>query len=239
MQRLTYISFASSSDGNAGLVTDGKTHLLLDAGISARRITSSLGSLGLKAGDLQGVLLTHFHSDHTKGLENLLKKTPLPVYAPGRAFRALRPFTIGSVEITAFHTPHDSYPSCGFRFAAGGDTLGFATDLGHVTQEVEETLAGVRRLVLESNYDRDMLFEGPYPHSLKLRIDSANGHLSNEACGAFLARMVEKGLESAALAHLSRTNNTYEKALEASARVLEGSGAHLCVLRRDEVTEIC
>ncbi|MCQ2446170.1 MAG: MBL fold metallo-hydrolase, partial [Clostridia bacterium] len=192
---LTYISFASSSDGNAGLVTDGTTHLLLDAGISAKRITASLKSLGLEAGALQGVLLTHFHSDHTKGLENLLKKTPLPVYSPGKGFKALRPFMIGGITITAFHTPHDAYPSCGFRFEAGEDTLGFATDLGHVTEEVEATLKGVRRLVIESNYDRDMLMNGPYPYSLKVRIDSPSGHLSNEDCGVFLARMADNGLE--------------------------------------------
>lgn len=236
---LTYISFASSSDGNAGLVTDGTTHLLLDAGISAKRITASLKSLGLEAGALQGVLLTHFHSDHTKGLENLLKKTPLPVYSPGKGFKALRPFMIGGITITAFHTPHDAYPSCGFRFEAGEDTLGFATDLGHVTEEVEATLKGVRRLVIESNYDRDMLMNGPYPYSLKVRIDSPSGHLSNEDCGVFLARMADNGLERAALAHLSRTNNTYEKALDVSEKALMGKNVRLSVLQRDEVTEIC
>ena len=239
MQKLTYISFASSSDGNAGLVTDGKTHLLLDAGISARRITSALESLGLETRELQGVLLTHFHSDHVKGLENLLKKTPLPVYSPGKGFRALRPFSVGDLEITAFHTPHDSYPSCGFFFREGEETLGFATDLGHVTPEIEGTLRGVKTLILESNYDREMLYEGPYPYALKVRIDSESGHLSNEDCGAFLAHLAKNGLESAALAHLSRTNNTSEKAFAASQKALEGSAVRLSVLDRDEVTKLC
>lgn len=239
MPELTYYSFASSSDGNAGLVTDGKTHILLDAGISARRITQSLKALGLLPEQLTAMLITHSHSDHTKGVEVLRRKTPIPMYSPGHGFRALTPFAIGTITVTAFHTPHDCYPSCGFRFEAGGETLGFATDLGCVTEEIEKTLWGVKRLVLESNYDRVMLAEGPYPPPLKERIASSNGHLSNDDCAVFLRKMADNGLESAALAHLSRTNNTPAQAEEASRRALAGTPCRLCVLKRDELSTLC
>jgi len=234
-----YISFASSSDGNAGLVTDGSTHILLDAGISARRLTQGLRERGLAPSDLDAVLLTHNHTDHTRGLNVFLKSTSVPVRFPGRDFMALKPFSIGSLTITAFHTLHDAYPSCGFRIEDEDGVFGFATDLGTVTDEIYKTLQGVRHLVLESNYDKDMLQNGPYPPALKARIASDHGHLENPDCAKFLRVMAGEGLKKAALAHLSKTNNDPQLALSVSEKALADTACELYLLKREGLTEFC
>lgn len=239
MPNLHYISFASSSEGNAGLLSFGSTHILLDAGISARRITQALGELGLSAASLSAILLTHDHSDHIKGLPVLCRRLSVPILWPGTTFHSREPFSIGDIQITAFGTPHDAEPSCGFRFEAGEETLGFATDLGYVTREIYDVLRGVKRLVIESNYDPDMLRDGPYPQSLKARIASRRGHLSNRDCAELLSHLTGEGLEQVALAHLSVNNNTPELAFRAAQDGLAGSGCSLCVLDRKEMTRFC
>ena len=239
MPDLHYVSFASSSEGNAGLLSHGNTHILLDAGISARRITGCLGELGLSAASLSAILLTHDHSDHIKGLPVLCRRLSVPILWPGTTFHSKDPFTIGDVKITAFGTPHDAKPSCGFRFEAGEETLGFATDLGYVTREIYDNLRGVERLVIESNYDPDMLRDGPYPPSLKARIASRQGHLSNPDCAELLSHLAMEGLRHVALAHLSVNNNTPELAYNAAAQGLSGSECSLCVLDRKEMTRFC
>jgi len=234
-----YISFASSSDGNAGLVTDGATNILLDAGISAKRLTLGLRARGLTPDDLDAILLTHNHVDHTRGLTVLLKNASIPVYFPGRDFKALTPFLIGEITVTAFRTQHDAYPSCGFRFEDADGAFGFATDLGIVTDEIYRTLQGVEHLVLESNYDKELLQTGPYPPALKARIASDHGHLENPDCAKFLRIMAHEGLKKAALAHLSKTNNKPELAMSVSGKALEDTGCELCLLKREELTEFC
>jgi len=235
---LTYYAFASSSDGNAGVVTDGETHILLDAGISAAGIRAGLAEAGIDPGELSALLLTHTHEDHVRGLRVFLKKTPLPVLRMGDGVGP-GGTRIGSIRVFAFPTPHDSENSCGYRFETGGDAFGFATDLGCVTSEVRKGVGGVRKLVLESNYDRRMLWEGPYPDALKRRIDSGTGHLSNADAAAFLREMMEEGLELAALGHLSRTNNTPELALaEARRAVREDKAAGIRVLERKGICRI-
>ena len=239
LPQLHYISFASSSEGNAGLVRFGSTNILLDAGISARRITQCLGELGLSAASLSAILLTHDHSDHIKGLPVLCRKLSVPILWPGTTFHSKDPFEIGEITVTAFGTPHDAQPSCGFRFEAGAETLGFATDLGYVTKEIYENLRGVERLVIESNYDPDMLRDGPYPPSLKARIASRQGHLSNPDCAELLSHLVADGLRQVALAHLSPHNNTPELAYNAAMAGLGTHACDLCVLDRKEMTHFC
>ncbi len=228
--RLTYFAFASSSDGNAGVVSDGRTHLLLDAGISAARIRDGLGEIGLDPRELSALLVTHLHEDHVKGAKVFLKKTPLPVLRLKDA-GGTGGIKVGTVTVLAFPTPHDAEDSCGFRFETGDDSLGFATDLGEVTREVRRGVKGVRRLVLESNYDPGMLWEGPYPFPLKQRIASSTGHLSNPDAAAFLAEMAGEGLEEAALGHLSTTNNLPPLAL-AEAKKAAGDRMRITVLAR-------
>ena len=235
--------FASGSGGNCMLVSEGDTHLLIDAGISMRRVDSALRQAGLSLRDIAGVLITHEHSDHVSGLKMLLKYYQLPVYAPhtvaarlgGMIPEALEHMcvvpvgtsvSVGGLAVTAFHTPHDTDESVGYR-VTGSATFALATDMGHVTDEVYAGLCGADAALIESNHDPDMLISGPYPFPLKRRILSDHGHLSNPDCAALARRLADSGTKTVILGHLSRENNRPEIALAETARALEGTGTAL------------
>lgn len=250
---LTVHSIASGSEGNSLLVSAGGTHILVDAGISARRITAALSSLGLTPGDIAGVLVTHEHSDHTAGLATLTKQYRLPLYASGGTAGALCAriphaadvlhllprqgvLTLGDAQVTVFPTSHDAAESIDFRFDCGGAALGVLTDTGCVTPEAEQALQGVDLLVLESNHDEDWLLSGPYPYYLKQRILGNRGHLSNDAAAALAQRMASAGTRQFVLAHLSRENNTPERARQTMARALAGLDVSVTVAPRAELS---
>ena len=230
-------TFASGSSGNAALVSRDGTHILLDAGISARRIAGALGELGLSPQDLSAICVTHSHSDHVSGLATIVKRWDVPILATAPCGRQLSyrvagletklrtietggGFPIGEITVTAFPTSHDAPGSCDFRF----DELGILTDSGYVTEEAADTLAGVSLLLLEANHDVDLLQNGPYPYYLKERILSDQGHLSNETAAAFAVAMARQGTEEFILAHLSAENNTPERALSAVRWALADAG---------------
>lgn len=235
--------FASGSGGNCMLLSDRDTHILIDAGISMRRVQQSLRAAGLDIQDIGGVLITHEHSDHVSGLKNLLKYYELPLYAPHTVAARLcgmvpeaaehmhviptgEPFRIGRLSIRAFHTPHDTDESVGYRVEGRG-VFALATDMGHVTEEIFNGLLGADTVLIESNHDPDLLIDGPYPFSLKRRILSDHGHLSNGDCAELAARLVENGTQTVILGHISRENNRPELAMEETGRLLRGSGAQL------------
>lgn len=258
---LTVHILASGSEGNCLLVEGGRVRLLVDAGISTRRITAALGELGLSPADMSGVLLTHEHTDHTAGLATLTKRYQLPLYASGGTARALcgricgaaevlrviprkGTFFMGDVQVTVFPTSHDAAESVDYRFDLDGAALGVLTDTGCVTPEAEQALCGVGLLVLESNHDVEWLMSGPYPYYLKQRIAGAQGHLSNEAAGAFARQLAQRGTRQFVLAHLSRENNTPERAYQAAALALTGLDAAVTVAPRDRLSgpyraEVC
>ena len=230
--------FASGSSGNCLLLEDRETLLLIDAGISRRRVAAALKALDYELEQICGVLITHEHSDHISGLLNLAKGRDLPVYAPHTVAARLlgslpllqdnlcvipvgEPFRIGQVEVTAFHTSHDTDESVGYRVAGEG-VYAHATDTGCVTEEMRQMLLGADTVLLESNHDEEMLRYGPYPFPLKKRILSARGHLSNADCAVFARELSENGTRQIILAHLSRENNTPQKTMEASSHALEG-----------------
>lgn len=230
--------FASGSSGNCALVSDGDTHILLDAGISARRIRAGLSARDVTADALAGVLVTHEHSDHVKGLAVLLRHDPVPVYALPAVCAALRaqlpagclheimpdvPFCLGDVCVTPFATMHDAAGSCGYRLD-GSARFGLCTDLGVVTDTVRAALAGVDCAVIEANHDPELLRTGPYPIYLKRRIASKRGHLSNESAGELAAFLAENGAQQLILGHLSRENNTPDTALAAVSAALAAAG---------------
>lgn len=250
---LTVHTFASGSEGNCLLLSGGSVHLLVDAGISARRITASLRELGLSPGDVTAVLLTHEHTDHTAGLATLTKQHRLPLYASDAtaaalAFRCpalrdvLRPiprryaFSLGDVDITVFPTSHDAAGSVDYRFDRLGASVGVLTDTGCVTPETEEALRGVGLLVLESNHDAEWLMSGPYPYHLKQRIAGRQGHLSNDDAAAFARRLAEQGTRRFVLAHLSRENNTPARALQVMETALSGLSAEVDVAPRGQLS---
>ena len=236
--------FASGSGGNCMLLSSGDTNILIDAGISMRRIGDSLRQAGLTMQDIGGVLITHEHSDHISGLKMLIKHYTIPVYAPRYVAAKLRlsvpdidyclrvidvglDFYIGSMKIRAFHTPHDTDESVGYRVECGG-VFAMATDMGHVTDEIESGLQGADAVLVESNHDVDMLSYGPYPVYLKRRILSDRGHLSNDCCARLVKYLAEKGVKQVILGHLSRDNNSPEMALRASRNALGDSTVSLC-----------
>lgn len=232
-----YYSIASGSKGNCSLVCCGGSRFLIDLGVSVRNLKKTLAGLDLEIEDLTGILLTHAHSDHIKGLETLVKKYDVPLYASvGTAweicekvptakgkiseFLAGSRFGLEQTEIQSVRTPHDSSESVGYVFAWRGGRLGFATDLGFMPSGVEEELLGCDTVVLESNHDLEMLAWGPYPEHLKARIRGNRGHLSNEDCAACACDLVRSGTQRLILAHLSETNNRPELALATTQKRL-------------------
>ena len=250
---LTVHILASGSEGNCLLVSGGDVHILVDAGISARRITTGLAALGLSPRDVTAVLLTHEHSDHVSGVATLTKQHRLPLYASRGTAQALcakvshaadvlrivpreGSFELGDTRITVFPTSHDAAESIDFRFDRGGAALGVLTDTGFVTPEAERALQGVDLLVLESNHDEEWLLSGPYPYYLKQRILGDRGHLSNHAAALLAQRMAAAGTRQFVLAHLSRENNTPERARQTMAQALAGLDAAVTVAPRAELS---
>lgn len=234
----TLYTLASGSSGNALLLSWAGGRLLVDAGISCRRIAKSLQTLGLDLQDLDAICITHTHSDHISGLQTLLKHTDCPVYATPPAGRDLlrrlvlledrledaAAFSVGDCAVRAFHTSHDAPGSCGYRFDTPDGSVGLLTDSGFVTPEAEAVLPGVSLAVLEANHDVEALRSGAYPYYLKARILGPTGHLRNEDAAAFAVTLAAAGAQEIVLAHLSRENNTPAMALRAVETALNAAG---------------
>lgn len=230
---------ASGSTGNAIYLRMGETRVLVDAGISARRIEQGLAGIGVKASDLDAVLITHEHSDHIKGLEVLTRKHELPIYTRERTWEAIpgkdklagrcwqnidQDFSIGSIDIKAFGISHDAADPVGFCFYYKQMKWVIVTDLGTVTPGVEKALSGADLAVLESNHDLEMLKNGPYPQFLKQRILSKQGHLSNFDTAELLCRIAHLKRMQIFLAHLSQQNNQPKLAEQTVAGILARQG---------------
>ena len=251
-----FISLYSGSSGNSSVVRCGSRYLIVDMGKGVRTTTAALKALGLAISDCDGILVTHEHSDHVKGLSTFLKKTPLPVYGsaatldfldaggivpPSCELNALegREEDIGAFGVQAFPTSHD----VGYRIHTPDDkTMTIATDLGVLTPPVHKALSGCDLVALESNYDLRMLRSGPYPYYLRARIESSRGHLSNDACAAKLLELIQEGCKRFALCHLSQENNTPALALQTVFTTLGAAGVvpeKDCIVqtqRRNEVS---
>ena len=241
---LKFTTLASGSSGNAALVSCGDTHILLDAGISARRITTGLKELGVEPEKLSAILITHDHSDHIGGLAVLCKKIKAPIYATYPtcetiALKApcaagqLRPcrsgfmLDLGDVLVESFPTSHDAPGSVGYSIAGGGQRMALCTDLGFVSKDVENAIRGCDLLVCEANHDEDWVRTGPYPYSLIQRVLGDQGHLSNEAGAELALYAIRNGAKEIILAHLSAENNTPAHALRVVADRLRAAGVDL------------
>ncbi len=235
MSDIRIISLYSGSTGNAFVISAPSGTLLIDAGKNAKRLCGALAEVNVNVDDISAILVTHEHTDHISALPVFLKKHPVPVHlAYGCAYKLLphpsvEPLLnmhppiheecICGMRVTSFPTPHDSRASVGYRIEIPDENgnivyrIGYATDIGYVTPEIEEALTGCDAVILESNHDFDMLMTGPYPYDLKKRIASRRGHLSNPDSAALAAHLCATGTKKLMLAHLSQENNAPDIAL--------------------------
>lgn len=214
----------SGSSGNSILVSNSNATFLVDAGVSAKRIDNMLSSLGFDASKIDGIFVTHEHTDHISGVRVLAKKYNIPVFAHRDVLDAMDngghlPVEISrfetsdnmelcGVEIVPFANSHDSAKCLGYRFnLPEGRSISVCTDTGYVTDDARQKLMGTDMIYLESNHEETMLLNGYYPYKTKQRILSDFGHLSNSACGEFAKELVQNGTTRIMLAHLSRDNN--------------------------------
>lgn len=257
---LVICSLASGSSGNSYIVRSAETALLVDAGISNKQICAGLEKLGLGAGDLSGVFITHEHSDHIKGVKTLMKKCGAPVFTTALTARALPAdperireispgdvFSAGDIEVSCFSVSHDAADPVGYSFRCGESVITVVTDTGVITDDIMRFMKRADILVLEANHDESMLRMGRYPWYLKQRILSERGHLSNESAALALVQLLEaeRGGQKkriVLLAHLSRENNFPEMALATMENVLQehgftaGRDALIEVLARDRMS---
>jgi len=232
----------SGSNGNASFVETEETRLLVDVGFSGRQIRQRLATIGRVPENLTAILITHEHSDHITGLAVIAEKAGLPVYCNRatrdeivritgakldfRLFVTGGGFEVGDINVETFSVPHDAQDPVGFVLHTNSGTIGFATDLGHVTKLVLERIRVAHALVLESNHDVKMLQDCPHrPWSLKQRILSRHGHLSNEAAADCVAEIMSAELRHLYLGHLSRDCNKPELAQRVMMQRLQALGA--------------
>lgn len=234
-------SLSSGSKANCTFVTDGQTNLLIDLGVSCRKASAMLGTIGLRLSDIDAVFITHEHSDHVSGLETFFKNYDVPVhmtypshmaYTRGKGFSFRdKPiihdvsFTekVGSLTVTSLPVRHDSAACVAFKITSPCISLGICTDVGRPTNELFHFFSDVRDVITESNYDTVMLKLGIYPENLKYRILSDYGHTSNDDCAEFVVRLAQAGTKNFLLAHLSPENNTPELALYTVQKALQDS----------------
>ena len=225
MNEIRIIPLFSGSGGNCTYVTGGDTHILIDAGVSARRISRALCTLGLTLSEIDAIFITHEHRDHIAALPVLCGKLEAPVHMTESSY-ACSPLPagirthdtvyteqVGALTVTSFPLSHDTACCVGYTVRLGNRCVGVMTDTGYVTDEAVWSLVGCEQVLIESNHDEQMLRNGPYPRPLQNRILSEQGHLSNEDCARFCAFLAARGTREILLAHLSRENNTPALAL--------------------------
>ncbi|MCD8301124.1 MAG: MBL fold metallo-hydrolase [Clostridiales bacterium] len=257
-------SIASGSSGNCILAGTDDTHLLLDVGLSGKRIEAGLNDIGLSTADIDGILITHEHADHIKGLGVIMRKYGLPVYATrgtidsvlrcnylgevdAGLFHEINPgekFTVGDMHVTPVSTSHDAADPVAYRMDSGKKSMAVVTDLGIYDETVVNMITGLDVLLLEANHDVHMLEVGVYPFYLKQRILGEKGHLSNETAGQLLCCVLHDGMKKIFLGHLSKENNYPQLAVESVRAEISmsdvpysGSDFPIEVAGRDEPSE--
>lgn len=254
MAGLSVYTLYSGSKGNSIYLRVGDTELIIDAGLTCGALKSALGQVGSAPERLDAVFVTHEHSDHVSALNVFSKRYAVPIHmteqsaseikcSPAFVVRhdPLYSVTLADCEVSSFVTPHDSRMSVGYIIRTDYGNVGIATDLGYVSEDIIETLSFCNSVVLESNHDIEMLRRGPYPPSLKQRIMSRFGHLSNKSCADAAAYLASCGVKNIMLAHLSEHNNTPELAYLQTRQMLDRTGysfVNLRVAARDTVTDL-
>ncbi len=231
---------ASGSKGNCTYITDGKTAVLIDIGLSYRSLCAAAAKAKVDLNGVSAVINTHCHTDHCGGISGFLKKHDVPVYTHSDGKKPLiqsahieeksvlsfgGSFSVGSLTVNPFELPHDAPVCCGFSVESGGKRVSIATDLGRAEDKILDYFYGSQISVIESNHDTQMLIGGRYPYSLKKRIMSGYGHLSNASCAEAAYKLISRGGGKIVLAHLSEENNLPELAFSTVTEYLKCRGA--------------
>lgn len=228
---LNFCSLYSSSAGNCLFVQSNNTNILVDAGVSTRKIENALSDINISPENISAILVTHEHSDHIQSVGNISKKYNIPVYTNIETWNELSDdqkskisienhktfiidemFNIGDLRILPFSIPHDAANPCAFNILNGDSKMSIATDLGHMNDSILKNLENSSFILLESNYEPEVLRYSRYPYVLKKRIEGPTGHLSNDAAGEAISKLIPTGLHSVMLGHLSKENNFPELA---------------------------
>ena len=254
------VSLYSGSGGNSTFIRVGAHAILIDAGKSARALCRALTDIGECIENISAIFITHEHTDHVSALEVIAKKNAIPIHITSISAERFEYGTspcccsriithpvdfcerVGDMTVRSFRTPHDSRMSVGYRieFFDGEKSraIGYATDIGYISDEIRKNLLGCDAVVLESNHDVEMLMTGPYPRELKMRVASKRGHLPNCECADFAVELAESGTRSILLAHLSKENNEPCLALDETERAVSGFGVEVVVAHPDEPREL-
>ncbi|MBE7023096.1 MAG: MBL fold metallo-hydrolase [Ruminococcaceae bacterium] len=256
---LKICSVRSSSKGNATLIYDGEAAILADCGVSGKILDEALCEAGIEPALIKGIVVTHEHTDHTKGIGVVSRKYGIPVFATYGTWTAMQKavgaiasenkrifdeslsFDIGGIRVSPFSIPHDAAQPVGFTFEKDGEKVAVATDIGVMTNEIFERIKGSRVVLLESNYDLFMLEAGTYPYDLKCRIKGDCGHLCNDDAALVVKDLVSNGTKEIILGHLSQENNYPELAFETTKLCLlshgirVGEDVELYVAKRDGI----
>lgn len=255
-----FCSLYSGSTGNSSLIQTNNTKILIDAGESAKKISEALLSIDVNPENIDAILITHEHSDHVKGLGTFSKKYNIPVFANYETWNAMpnqkekineeninifdfKKFNVGDIEIVPFSIPHDAANPCGFNIYNNNNKISIATDIGHMNNEIIHNLQNSSFIMLEANYDPEVLKCSSYPYLLKQRILGPNGHLSNASAGETISKLSCCGLKNVMLGHLSKENNFPELAYKTVVEQLmenniDENTLHLSIAKRDCISPI-
>ncbi|HBP25241.1 MAG TPA: ribonuclease Z [Oribacterium sp.] len=262
---MRFTSIASGSSGNSSYIGTDHTHVLVDAGVTMKAINQGLHALDLDLSDVQAIFLTHEHIDHIRAIGTISRKYQIPVYGTLGTLQEvmlnrtlgdfstelLQPIlpdavtTVGDLQVTPFSIDHDAADPVGYRIEAEGKRVAVATDLGHYDDYIVSHLEDLDAMVVEANHDVRMLSTGPYPMTLKRRILSDHGHLSNESSGHLIDRILNSRVKHVFLGHLSKENNLPELALKTVQQEINASESEfhavdfdITVAKRDGISEI-
>lgn len=231
-----FCSLSSGSSGNCMYIGSDETRVLVDVGISRKIVVDALKIIKVNPGLIKGILITHEHLDHYKGVNILCKTYNIPVYLNESTYNAIKDkisnvkniniienknFSIGDLDVEVFSLPHDAADPIGFSILNGGKKISIATDIGHVSKEIFDNLKDSNLILLESNYNEQMVKMGDYPYFLKQRILGDYGHLSNEECASLIVKLLENFPKKIILGHISEKNNLPELAYKTVEKILE------------------
>ena len=253
-----FCNLYSGSSGNSSLIITDKSKILVDCGVSAKKISTALENMGIDMQEIDGIIITHEHSDHIKGLSVIAKNYHTPIYANEKTFDNMSidlsgseknifktndTFNIKDLKISPFDIPHDAADPVGFNIFYKNKKLSIATDIGHIENSLLDKLEGSDFLMLESNYETEMLKSSKYPYSLKHRILGPTGHLSNDDAAITISDLVKNGTQNIMLGHLSKENNFPELAYQTTIEGLmkenvDLNNIKLSVADRDKPNDI-